>query len=248
MTYPKAYKGVKKLFVAGILSLAGSVCVWLAVIPGILGISAAFKGSLGGFFAGGIITFVFLLAGLLLPIIAYILKLVGLEQARHEEAQFHQGFLFAILALIFILVDTVFSAWGIGGAVIEEVVGTAYGIFDIIVTVFVIRSIRTLAGKLKDARMVQRSSSLVWYVTVFYATGLFAGLLSVLFESSVVMQILAGMLSLIAGILNLIVYIIFLVFLGRAKKMLKNSMETPPDDSLKSVIMANSGSEELNPV
>ncbi len=233
MMYSKAYKGIRKLFVAGILSLAGSVCVWLAIIPGILGVSAAINGALGGFLAGGIGTLVFLLAGLLLPVIAYILKLVGLGQASNDDPLFHQGFLFAVLALIFILTETVLTAFNLGTGVVEGIIGTAYGVLDVVVAVYTIYGIQSLAEKLEDYKMVQKGSSLVKYITIFYAASLFATLLSVLFGSSMVMQLLAGFLSFITSILNLIIYIVFLVYLGRTKKMLRNAKESSDPENQK---------------
>ena len=225
MTVTKAYKGIKKLFVAGILSLAGSVCGWLAIVPGILGISAVFQGSIGGFFAGGIVTLLLLLASLLLPIIAYILKLIGLEQARSDEPRFYQGFLFALLALILILLQTFFAAVNIGDAAVEGVINTTCGILDITVSVCAIYGIQALARRLEDYKMAHSGASLVRYITVFYAASLFATLLMALFGSDFLIAILAGLLSFITSILNLIYYIVFLVYLGRAKKMLKNGKD-----------------------
>ncbi|MBR3242281.1 MAG: hypothetical protein IKF90_06215 [Parasporobacterium sp.] len=227
MTFTNAYKGTKKLFVAGILSLAGSVCVLLSIVPGILGISAVFSGSIGGFFTGGFAALLLLLAGLLLPVIAYILKMVGLAQARYDEPEFYQGFLFATLALIFIVLDIVFSALNIGNAVTQGIIQTVYGTLDVVVAVYVISGIRNLARKLEDYKMAQNGSTLARYITIFYAAGLFATLISVLFGSDLIMELLAGILSFIISILNLVVYIIFLVYLGKAKKMLKNGKAGP---------------------
>ena len=232
MSYLKAYKGIKKLFIAGILSLVGSFCIYLAILPGILGISAAFSGSLGGFFAGGIIALFLLLASLLLPVIAYVLEVVGLGQAEIDEREFHQGFLFAILALIFILVETLFTAFGIEGSVVNGIVETVANTLDVAVAVCVVGGIQNLSAKLENYKMVQNGSSLVRFITIFYAVNLFAILISVLFGSNIIMQLLAGLLAFITGLLNLVIYIIYLVYLGKAMKMLKRSKGRPIDDTI----------------
>ncbi|MBR5932294.1 MAG: hypothetical protein IKZ95_09775 [Lachnospiraceae bacterium] len=94
------YEKAKKLFTSEILALIAGICTVIAAI-GALAV-------VGGREAGGILLLIFGLAALVLAIIAYIMMLVGLKRAGHDENRFNQAFIVgsfvssvaAVLALI----------------------------------------------------------------------------------------------------------------------------------------------------
>ncbi len=108
MRFPNAYQGVKKLFTSEILNIIAGFLLFIgaiaAVIAGAGVASAANQDALTGtqtaaILGGGAITAVFMVGGFVISIIAYIMMIVGLNNARKDDSNFNNAFIFVFVSL-----------------------------------------------------------------------------------------------------------------------------------------------------
>ena len=110
MTFPNGYQGVKKLFTAEILQLICAGCLILTGIAFLIGAGAAAAGSGSGALTLDVFGMIFLIATIVLPLIAYIISLVGLHQAAKDDENFRIAFIFAIIGLVLTVVAGIVNA------------------------------------------------------------------------------------------------------------------------------------------
>ena len=96
MTYPNALRGVRSIFTGQILSLLSVVCLVLGIAAGIATGASLEAQSSVGMASFGILTVILFLASAVLPIIGYILYLIGLRKASKDEDTFGTAFGIAI--------------------------------------------------------------------------------------------------------------------------------------------------------
>lgn len=222
MRFPNGFKGVSKVFAAEILGLVANV---IAAIIGGLGIaSVAALSTADGAEAG--------LAGLgvsliltgvmsVILIIALILRLVGLSQAGKDEPAFRSAFIVSIFVLILVVVTGILSATVGQNSIIDEVVEIVQRICNIVVIFLVIGGVQNFAVRLSNEKMLNRGSSVAWLIAIPYILAAIASILVLIFKNNEAMQTVAAIMALVSGILSIIGSIAYVVYLGQAKKMLK---------------------------
>ena len=101
MRFPNAAKGVKKLFVAEILGLIGVISTLVSIVYFIIsGVSGAAQEN-EGVLVGGALTFIILtVINLGVSLTAFILRIVGVVQARKDEESFSTALAFIIINAI----------------------------------------------------------------------------------------------------------------------------------------------------
>ena len=215
MRFPNAAAGVKKIFTSEILSLIAGLLSVIAAIGGVVLAAAATSAdnssdaaAAAGLAGLGIFT-VFGIGAAILLVIAFILKLVGINKAKVDEPAFKT-------AMIFVLVGIVATL--IGGFINND---TVKSIFDIIssvaslcVTLYIIQGIKNLADQLNDGAVSAKGSKIFMLIACIYCIRILASIIS-LFAPTV-----AGILELVGAIVSIVQYIIFLTYLSQAKKML----------------------------
>ena len=214
MRFPNAAAGVKKIFTSEILSLIAGLSSVIAAIGGVVLAAAATSAdnssdAAAAGLAGLGIFAVFGIGAAILLVIAFILKLVGINKAKVDEPAFKT-------AMIFVLVGIVATL--IGGFINND---TVKSIFDIIssvaslcVTLYIIQGIKNLADQLNDGAVSAKSSKIFMLIACIYCIRILASIIS-LFAPTV-----AGILELVGAIVSIVQYIIFLTYLSQAKKML----------------------------
>lgn len=220
MTFPNAFHGVKKLFTSEILNLIGGLCALLAAVFAVIATNSANAGSGAGTAAGGIGAVIFLAAAGVLPIIGYIMKLVGLNQAGKDEARFKQAFIVSLIALILTAVSAILAATNAGGGVVDNIIKIFVEIANIAIVILVISGVQNLAVRCSNEGMLSFGSKIKIMIIIIYVLALIANLVIVIFGTSTGAAVTAGTFGIIAAILDIVAYIIFLVYLGKAKKML----------------------------
>ena len=220
MTFPNAFNGVKKLFTSEILKLIAAVCAIVAAVAGIIALAGVEADAVAAGVGGGIAATVFGVGAAVLLLIAYILKLIGLKKAGNDEPKFQQAFLLAIFALILSVVASILSSLNVGNGVVDDIVSIFAAIADILIVVFVIQGIQNLAEKLNQNGMAETGRKLLIIILVFYILGIVATLVVIIFGSNVATGVIAGILAVVAQVLKMVGYIVFLVYLGKAKNML----------------------------
>lgn len=222
MRFPNGFKGVSKVFAAEILGLVANVIV--AIIGGLGIASVAALSTADGAEAG--------LAGLgvsliltgvmsVILIIALILRLVGLSQAGKDEPAFRSAFIVSIFVLILVVVTGILSATVGQNSIIDEVVEIVQRICNIVVIFLVIGGVQNFAVRLSNEKMLNRGSSVAWLIAIPYILAAIASILVLIFKNNEAMQTVAAIMALVSGVLSIIGSIAYVVYLGQAKKMLK---------------------------
>lgn len=222
MTCPNAYHGVKKLFTAQLLALIGAVCILLGASIAVIAAGAAYAGSAGGTAASGLGSVVFLAAGVILPLIAYIMNLVGLHQASKDEGSFRIAFWVSILALVLSFVNAILTTTTAGAGVGDDIAGMMQIVCEIIIFVYVLQGIKNLAERLHDNTVYDLGSKLMIMMLILYIMNFIVKLINLIVSRSPGQTSVAGVLSIVAGILGIIIYIFYLIVLGKARNMLRD--------------------------
>ena len=212
MRSPNAYKGVSKLFLAEILMLIGSV---VSIIAAIL-LLAAYSSDPNGLVEGAVATMgvssIVMVASSVLAVIGFVLNIVGLVQAKKDD----NGFKFAlILALICIALSIVSSILANVNPNVAGWMEFAVTIFELAVFEYVVLGIMSLANQLGDQGMASFGAKVRMLISILYIVLLIIRLFSNINVT------FAGVVGVVVGaILELVVYIGYLIYLAKAKKML----------------------------
>ena len=210
MTFPNAFNGVKKLFTSEILALIAGICTVIAAI-GALAI-------VGGSDAGGILLIIFALAALVLAIIGYIMMLIGLKRAGHDENRFNQAFIVAIAVLVLSAVSSIFTSAGVGGGIPSAIMDFVKKVGDVVIAILVINGVQNLASKLDNDQILKKGNTLLIILAIVNGLAAITSLISAFCGGSIASKV-GGVFSLISGILSIVYYILFIIFLAKSKKM-----------------------------
>ena len=221
MRFPNAFGGVKKIWIAEILSLIGAAfgliaafmaigTVGMAAAAGEAGTDAAVGAALGGALMGGMGMAALTLVAGIIGIVAIIIELVGLNQAGKDEINFKRGFYAALIGLVVSVVAAALRS--------NNVLYTIFSIANTVIQIFilysVVQGVRTLAEQMGNQEMVARSDTLFKLGVVFYGVSLLASIIG-LFAVT-----LSAILSIVAAVASIVLYILYLSYLGKAKNML----------------------------
>ena len=209
MTLPNAYGGVKKIFIAEILQIIGTL---LAVFGAFLALGAAEAyvstgetAALDAAATGGI----FAMVGLALSILALVLNLVGLNQASKDEPdRMGKAYACAIITLILAIIAGVCQSMGWG----------AYGFFNVLssiaqlcMIIFTIMGVSEVTQNIARQDVADMGPKILTIAVIAIVASIIA---------SIVGNVIGGVAAVVASVLMLVAYIVFLVFLGRATSAL----------------------------
>ena len=219
MKFPNAYQGVKKIFTAEILSLIGAACMIIFAVFGVVALAGMATASGDTALTGGIGLAVFGLAGGILSLIGLVFMLVGTKRAAQDEPIFNQAYMYILCSLILTLASIIISSIWIYGTW-DNMSSTIANILAMIATIFIVNGVQSLANKLNRPDMVAQGNTYMILLIIGYAIQIIVRVIPVFFGAGAATSIVVGILSLAAEVFALIVYILYLVFLGKAKKML----------------------------
>ena len=215
MRFPNAHKGVKKLFIAEIISIVAGLLGVVGAVLAIVGLTnEAVLASAGGL----------LIAMGFALILSFILTLIGLHQGGKDEVQIRFAFFFIIAAILLTLVQTIFGFIANPVLVIiARVLGTLSDICTTLSLVYTLLGISRLADELSDERMSKRGKFLALVVTVLFVATVILGLFPnfVNENSPEFFKTLVAIFGLIGALVELIAYVLIFIYYGRATKMLK---------------------------
>ena len=202
MRFPNGHKGVKKLFASEILNIAATLLFFATAVISIINSK---KSSDDRYLTA---VFVLLLFAGIVAIVSFLLQIIGINQARRDGRYFGT-------ALIFLSAD-------IPADIVASVTqGTFRNIFSsinevltLLVTVYIILGIYDLAEKLENKNLMLHGK-----VVLFLSASVFAA--AVLFRTvPVFVPRTESLFNLIVAVMEFIGYLVFLIYLGRARKML----------------------------
>lgn len=216
MSYENARKGISKVFSAEVLQLIAALCGAVAGVLGVVAVAAVAGESTGGAIAGSIGVVVAGLAALVLSVIGIIMLLVGLNTAGKDSEQIKKAFTISIVSLIVAIVVGILKsftpAWV---ANIGDIVATVLGL---LITYNVLFGCAGLNSDLAE------NASSTWKVymcvvildIVIVIVTLIMGILGF----TAVSVVAATILVVADAVLEVVAYIMFLVFLSKAKNTL----------------------------
>lgn len=208
MKYPNAYSGVKKLFFSEILNIISAGLMFVAIMLLMLDGKSKLPDSDSAQF-WGLAAFVLLSSAV--GIAAFVIQLIGLNQARKDEWYFNKALYFVIICAV-CTVGMTLTAGTVNSifAAIDEV-------FTLLINIYAILAIFTLAEYLKDIH-IQRTGKIMIVV------------ITVLFGIALIFQIAAGfvprkaeLLVAIKSAFEFVGYIVCMVYFGMSKNMLGKS-------------------------
>ena len=235
MKFENAFRGVKKIFTAEILLIIAACCSIVAGSIFIISIAPAAAASQAGtaltdaeaLFSGigVLIALIVFLGYLVLTTIAFILHIVGVANASHDDSAFKTALYLSIAAIVLAIVSGIFNPYSgttinTTNEIIYTIANSCKLICELAATLFIIQGIINLADKLNNNAMVDKGKNIYKVIICIYALILIASVLSTIFRASTFIAVLAMIMLIVAGVLQIAQYILYLVYLAKAKKML----------------------------
>ncbi len=220
MPYSNAYKGVKKIFSAQIISLIGTAVLLLFSIISIFVLAAVNNGSsVSSPGPGSVLNLLIPVCSGVLVLVCFILELIGVIQAKADEPSFIKALIFLIVSFVLNLLSIVFPNNSIVRNIFS-VISTAVGFAA---TLFIVRSIQVLARKLARDDVERNGRVFIRLFLISTILVLVTGIL-LIFAAAVSNSVLTSITNYVAplsGILTIVASIVYLVFLRRAVRMLE---------------------------
>ena len=217
MTYPKAQKGVKIVWIAQFLSLIGSVLSAVTAVFTMIAFSSFERiASLSPFavFLSILLPFV----PVILVLIGFVLTIIGVAKASGDD----ENFKVALYSLLFGLVISLVSAFLMSHNSINAISSLLTTLTSYLAMVYVTQGVRNLAVKLDKPVMERRGKRLYHFLTVLYVLETCVTVAILIFTDTEAMIVVSA-LNFAVGVLSFIQSLIYLLSLQRAKKMLKEN-------------------------
>ena len=208
MQFPNALEGVKKIYKAEIIALIGGIVGFVAAILALVG---AKSGSVGGLAGGGFL----IIAASVLFIIAFIMNIVGLNKAKPDEENFKNALYMVLVGIVLSIVVGATKE----GTLIHTLGDSLSNICNLLVNYLVATALLNLANRLGDAAVAQKAKTVRTLLTVVWIIALVLQVIGNTFTAKA--GTIAFILVLIASVIEIIAYIIYLVLLGKARRMLE---------------------------
>lgn len=216
MKFPNAFKGIKRIYLAEILSILSVGLMFLSMVMVFAGVGAASAGegpAVGLAASGGI----FMICTAVLSIVGFVIQLIGISDASKDEPLFKTALYLVIVGIV----------CGIVGAVFQQSNPTLYNIFVLAERVcsvgifwFCIGGIESLADKCGNTEVATKANNLVKLVLFAYLIGI---ILSAIELFAPLSTTVAGIAALVSCICMIAAYVLYLLLLGDAKNMLSEA-------------------------
>ncbi|MBQ6153615.1 MAG: hypothetical protein IJJ15_07710 [Ruminococcus sp.] len=221
MQFPNAEKGIKKIFASAVLEIIGAAGMVISAFITLVIAAMIEQGSVGEDSVTGLIGLIGIIGlavSLILTLIAKILSIVGYAQASKDEGSFK----IAISVSIAIIAVGILYLIFYNHEVLSNIISQIMDLLSLIVVIYVIQGIINLAEAIGDAKIIKRGKTLFILITILYGLTCVSNLIAAIFKDETA-SIIASSISLVAELFGTIQLIIYIVFLGKAKKMLKNN-------------------------
>ncbi len=202
MRFPNGHKGVKKLFASEILNIAATLLFFATAVISIINSK---KSSDDRYLTA---VFVLLLFAGIVAIVSFLLQIIGINQARKDGRYFGTALLFLFAGIPADIVASVTQG------TFRNIFSSINEVLTLLVTVYIILGIYDLAEKLENKNLMLHGK-----VVLFLSASVFAA--AVLFRTvPVFVPRTESLFNLIVAVMEFIGYLVFLIYLGRARKML----------------------------
>ena len=213
MRYPNAFKGVSQIYKAELIAILAVICTGIGAILAIFGVGVADVGSeaVGKGFAitGGL----FVIATAVLMIVSYILNIIGVGNAAKDESGFRSAMIAIIIGIVASIVAGIFS----NKEVVCLLAQLVSKICDIMVFWFCIGGIHSLAVRMQDRVMAEKSDSFVKLIIGIYVAGIVLAIIGSFVKAG---GFLDGFIDVAGAVCSIIAYLSYLSLLKGARDML----------------------------
>lgn len=216
--YPNAANGVKKIFIAEILTLVSVVLGIAARVVDMILTNAT------GVDEGTNVVVTILGVGMgVIALFSFFLSIVGVNEASRDESAFKYASFAIIAAIILTLANGFFNINN--NDLVRDIIQIVSDLASMIVTLFIIVGIRNLAMSLHDAKMEKKGGTLLNIVFIFSAIVILIRCSALFIKSdTTVIVIILSLCMIVAAILAVIKYILYLSYLAKANKMLADQV------------------------
>ena len=213
MTFPKAERGIKIVFLAQISFMLASVFSTASAIGNMINyyIYINFPKEellLAPFLIIAILAVIFLLAG-------FALTIIGVLKASGENENFKVALYSILFGVALSIIGMIWSGDNAVGT-ITELLTTLTSFLAII---YVIQGIRSISLKLDKPEMEQTGSKLYTLFSVFYVIETCSNIAILIFNDNSSF-IIVSLLQIFFNIMSVVQYLIFMLYLRKAIKML----------------------------
>ncbi len=226
MRFPNAAKGVKRLFVAEILAfIAGiaAVAAGILLIAFLISGNTASESNVAGMLtmAGtGLAAGICGLAVFVLAIISFIMNILGLFKASKDEPTFRIALFATFVCIAFSFTGAFFNT--IGNTFMQSLMEALCTAFELLMTIYVIQGIRSLAVRLNDGEMDSKGAVIFKLIFLIIVLEFVARVIVVIFGGTLAGTV-SAVITLCAAVLSIIQYILYLSYLSKGAKMLANA-------------------------
>ena len=157
---------------------------------------------------------VFILLGfvsMILAIVAYIMQIVGVNEAKTDDEGFDNALMFIIAGIIVSVVGAFFEGW------ISSVLSLAVKVLEVIVIICIINGVRSLAQKSGNTKIDNNGKTVCTVVIVLAVMAILVSFADIFVPS------ISLLLTLITGCLNIAKTVVFVVYLCKGIKMLEEN-------------------------
>ena len=219
--FKNAYEGIKKIFTAEIIMLIASIVALVGAIVTVTADPNAVKDALNNASGTSLPTSVVILGIVALAfgicaLVAFILNLVGLVQAKKDEANFNTALLLTIAGIVVSILSGILSK----NESVTSFLNTAVELAYLLATMFIVYGIISLAKQLKNTPVETKGNRLLKLIVIVYGVGIAAKLLSAIFTAAKLDPIIIGIVGIISALLTVVSHLIYISLLSDAKKML----------------------------
>lgn len=211
MKFPNAYKGVGRLFLSEIFSIIAIICVIFGTVIPVAAVinnpeTVELSGSLVG---GGLIVIV----AWVMLLISFILQIMGISAASQDEPTFKSAMIAVIVAIVVSLVAGFFSK----NELISSLLDVVKRGLELCITWYCIEGIKSLAEKCANNDMVERGDTIL---KLYFGALIISVALNVVTSFMTLNVLLEFVITIAAAILLVVAYLLYVIYLSQAKKML----------------------------
>lgn len=217
MNFENAKKGIGQIFTAEILQIITIVLLVITAIAGVLALGALDAESEGVFLGSGIVTLVAGLGGTVISIIAFILNLLGVNNASKDEESFKSAMMWIIIGIIAALVGGFVTTV----PVLPDVLKILVNVTELLVMYYVLMGCKNLALKIRNTEVAESADKIWKLIMVTYIITIIVMIIGLIISlvSAGVAGVIIAVLSIVASVIEVIAYIMYLMMLSKAKNM-----------------------------
>ena len=212
MKYPNAANGINKIFMSEVIALAASIVVLVCSVIGVL----CFEDPDLEILVGVLVIIVLFALGFF--VLAYILQIVGIMRASKDEPAFKVSVIAIIAAMIFTVLEGVFY----GNHFASFFVEIAGDVAQFFLVHYIIHGIMHIADHLERPDMIKKGNFIFRIIYIAIAFEVIVRIFELIFGKEVGEQ-LSMPFGIVAEILKVAEYVMFLTYVGKANKMMKNA-------------------------